>query len=206
MDTLYCINCEENVSVSNISSPECPKCWGDDFKEAEASTINNTANEGRVVESIEFIYQSNFEKIILVFFNHIQTIGRDSVGSEMLSKIMVNNRPVISRKHCEIEFKPDENSFFVQDLNSTNGTFVDEKEASTAILLKDQSILKLGREVFVASFIYGEQVNNEEDSAKISTNDEVKVAIPNVFYCPDCSSNYDNDGYCPECDVKLQKT
>ncbi|MFT6066461.1 MAG: hypothetical protein ACJAQX_002350 [Polaribacter sp.] len=205
MDTLYCINCEENVSVSNLSSPECSKCWGDDFKEAEPSTINDTANEDRAVESIEFIYQSSFEKIILDFSNNIQILGRDCAGSEILSKITENNRPVISRRHCKIEFKPDENRFFVQDLNSTNGTSVDEKEASIATLLKDQSILKLGREVFVVSFIYEEQAKSDANSAKLISEDEVTEAIPTVFYCSDCSSNYDNDGYCPDCDVKLQK-
>jgi hypothetical protein len=205
MDTLYCVNCEENVSVSNLSSPECSKCWGDDFREAKPSDINDTPNEDRVVQSIEFIYQSNFEKIILDFSNNIQILGRDCVGSEILSKIMVNNRPVISRRHCKIEFKPEENSFFVQDLNSTNGTSVDEKEASKAILLQDQSIVKLGREVFLVNFIYEEKAKSDESSVKIIAEDELAEAIAAVFYCPDCSSNYDNDGYCPDCDVKLQK-
>lgn len=205
MNILYCINCEENVNVSEASNPECPNCWGDDFKEAEVTDLDNDVNDERVVKSIELIYQSNFEKIKLDFSNNIQVLGRGFVGSEVLSKIMANNRPVISRKHCQIEFKPNENSFFVQDLNSTNGTFVDDKSALTEVLLKDQSVLKLGREIFVASFIYEEISKKENNSENTIIESEVIKEIPAAFYCPDCSSNYEDNGYCPDCDVKLQK-
>lgn len=205
MNSLYCINCEENVTVSEASIPECPNCWGDDFKEAEVTTVNNNLSDNRSVKSIELIYQSNFEKIKLDFSNNIQILGRRFVGSKVLSKIMVNNGPVISGKHCQIEFKANENSFFVQDLNSTNGTFVDDKNAKNEVLLEDQSVLKLGREIFVASFIYEEISKNVDDSEKVIIETEVIKEISAVFYCPDCSANYENDGYCSECDVKLRK-
>ncbi|WP_397447421.1 FHA domain-containing protein [Polaribacter sp. R77954] len=202
MEDLYCVNCEENVTISDISNPECPNCWGDDFKEAAPT---DTTVKG-AVKSIELIYQSNFEKIALDFLNPIQILGRGFEGSELLSEIKVNNRPVISKRHCQIEFRSNENSFYVLDLNSTNGTFVNGKKAVSEILLEDQNIIKLGREVFVASFVYEEiQDNSDNTEVEVMLNNSDTENIESGFYCPDCSTNYQNDGYCSECDVKLRK-
>lgn len=206
MNILYCINCEENISVSNVSSPECPKCWGNEFAKAEPSSLIDFSKAKRLVKSIELIYQSNFEKINLDFSNKMQILGREFSGSDVLSKIMNNNKPVISRKHCKIEFKTDENAFYVKDLNSTNGTFVDEKNCSSEVLLKDQSILKLGKELFVTRFLYEKVSKNNENSEPTITENELLNKIVSTFYCPDCSSIYEKDGYCLKCDVKLKKS
>ncbi len=48
---------------------------------------------------------------------------------------------IVSGKHCKIEFK--NNKFFIQDLNSSNHTYINDEEI-TKSELKDNDIIKLG--------------------------------------------------------------
>lgn len=81
-----------------------------------------------VVAGLEFLIASS--KII---------IGRPVPGIEPDIKI---NDPYVSRKHAQILFE--NGKFYIEDLGSTNGTFLNDKLITEKMELKDGDIIKLG--------------------------------------------------------------
>lgn len=75
------------------------------------------------------------------------TIGRSSKND------IVIKDPYISKRHASIE--KDRNEFFIEDLNSANGTFVNDEELLNPIRLEHGDSIKIGQ----ASFLFV----NEED-------------------------------------------
>ena len=66
-------------------------------------------------------------------------IGRPVPGVEPDVKV---NDPYVSRKHAQILFENDK--FYIEDLGSTNGTFLNDKLVTGKVVLKDGDIIKLG--------------------------------------------------------------
>jgi hypothetical protein len=75
------------------------------------------------------------------------TIGRDDVNS-----ICIKDR-FLSKFHARIIH--DENMYFLEDLNSANGTYLNDELIKDAIELKSGDIIKLGQLQFL--FIDGEE-------------------------------------------------
>ncbi|MGB9763476.1 MAG: FHA domain-containing protein [Minisyncoccia bacterium] len=74
-------------------------------------------------------------------------IGRDP----NLQCDLVLSDSTVSKEHCKI--KVDENNrVFIYDLASENGTFVNDKEISGPIELKDNDIIKIGKTKFMFKF------------------------------------------------------
>lgn len=67
------------------------------------------------------------------------------VGRNESNDIVIEN-PLISRFHAEF-FIDEENNIFLTDLNSTFGTFVNEKKILEPIKLNENDNLSFGREV-----------------------------------------------------------
>ena len=69
------------------------------------------------------------------------SIGRDPKGSVMLKDHKV------SRNHSEIYVR--DNHFYIKDLKSTNGTFVNGRKISRERLLKDSDHIKIGENLMI---------------------------------------------------------
>src|SRR6202043_1218647 len=61
--------------------------------------------------------------------------GRNRVGT------IVVNAPAVSREHAVIRRIQDK--FYIEDMKSRNGTFVNNKEVTTRTLLKDNDKIKI---------------------------------------------------------------
>jgi hypothetical protein len=74
-------------------------------------------------------------------------IGRDP----NLKCDLVLSDSTVSKEHCKI--KVDENNrVYIYDLASENGTFVNDKEVSGPVELKDNDIIKIGKTKFMFKF------------------------------------------------------
>ncbi|MGE4232700.1 MAG: diguanylate cyclase [Bacteriovoracia bacterium] len=66
------------------------------------------------------------------------------IGRDVTAEIMVNDQNV-SRKHAEI-FR-DGDQIKLKDNGSTNGTFVNDKKVSSAVVLKKEDMIKIGNTI-----------------------------------------------------------
>lgn len=69
-------------------------------------------------------------------FNHSVDIGREG-------KIKLNFDRFVSRRHAQIEVSG--NRVVLEDLKSTNGTFVDEQRLDGRIDLRNGQLFRIGR-------------------------------------------------------------
>ncbi len=69
--------------------------------------------------------------------------GRVSIGRDPSNQIVLDYDRTVSNRHCEIFVNG--NAFIIQDLHSSNGTFVDGKKVVDQAEISSGSILKLGR-------------------------------------------------------------
>lgn len=81
------------------------------------------------------------------FIGNDNTIGRDKSNS-----ISINDR-YMSKFHARVIY--DEGLYFLEDLNSANGTFLNDERIGDAIELKSQDIIKMGQIEFL--FVNGEK-------------------------------------------------
>lgn len=69
-------------------------------------------------------------------FNHTVDIGRDG-------KIQIPKDRFVSRRHAQIDVR--EPRVFLEDLGSTNGTFVDDQRVTGRVELQNGKIFRVGR-------------------------------------------------------------
>lgn len=81
------------------------------------------------------------------FIGENNTIGRDKSNS-----ISINDK-FMSKFHARIIY--DEGMYFLEDLNSANGTYLNNEKIGDAIELKSQDIIKMGQVQFL--FIDGDE-------------------------------------------------
>lgn len=74
--------------------------------------------------------------------------GRNIIGRSAKSDIVIPDEQVSSH-HADIVYRSDERRFILMDHHSTNGTFVNESEASPRVDLVDHDIVRLGRQKFL---------------------------------------------------------
>jgi len=82
------------------------------------------------------------EQTFRILINDVRTVGR-AIGADF-----VLDDPLVSRTHCRITELPN-GELEVQDLNSTNGTFVNGTRIQNARLTSGDS-LKIGRLELIA--------------------------------------------------------
>lgn len=66
------------------------------------------------------------------------------IGRELINDLIISD-PEISRKHARI-FKKN-NKLYLEDLNSTNGTFLSGKQVSKPVQLKNENLINLGKSI-----------------------------------------------------------
>jgi hypothetical protein len=69
------------------------------------------------------------------------TIGRDPLNEVVISDAEV------SRRHAQISLSPEENAHYIEDLGSTNGTFVNGRRVTTQTLIQHDDTIELGQAV-----------------------------------------------------------
>ena len=87
------------------------------------------------------------------------TIGRDADNDIQIENVAV------SRKHARIRKAP--NYYYIEDLNSTNGTFVNEKHVAKKVLYEDDEIT-IGKHTLLVCYKHH---HGKVGDAKISTVD-----------------------------------
>ncbi|MGB1251709.1 MAG: FHA domain-containing protein [Candidatus Promineifilaceae bacterium] len=73
------------------------------------------------------------------FDQEITIVGREAINDLML------NDPEVSRRHCR--FILDQNGYLIEDLGSTNGTFVNGQRVTAPITLYNGDTVELGKTV-----------------------------------------------------------
>jgi pSer/pThr/pTyr-binding forkhead associated (FHA) protein len=89
----------------------------------------------------ELLKQSNGEhEVYLVVNNHIFPIDKEviTIGRKLENDLIIKD-VLVSRKHAEIRFENDK--YHIYDLNSTGGTFLNQKKVAKSILYSGDVIL-----------------------------------------------------------------
>jgi len=207
MFRIICSNCLSEVTFNDKSNipAECPYCWA---KIDASSPVSEVAGEAGPAESLTLIYQSNQQKIIIPP-SGFTFIGRENTGAEVLDKILCNGKPVISRKHCSVEFK--DNKFLLKDEGSLNGTFYGVNKIScknNPMVIENNSMIFLGQEAFLANIKYKspliqtETPDPSKTTADASADNANKDNIKKRYRCKDCGTEFDSWSQdCPNCET-----
>ena len=102
----------------------------EEFKKALYECLSTSIEEGKKDQSRRIIEKKHSMKII--------TVGRE-VGND----IVISNDPFVGRHHLKL-FQDDAGVFFVRDLNSTNGTFVNGKRIAGEKGIDKNDIIRIG--------------------------------------------------------------
>lgn len=99
------------------------------------------------------------------------------IGKESSNDICFNSDPTVSRNHCQI-FVDDDGNKFLTDLNSTNGTFVNNNKISVPVMLSKFDIVRAGNSlVNWKEFL---KISNNESKVLDQTNSNFKESNTNI--------------------------
>jgi pSer/pThr/pTyr-binding forkhead associated (FHA) protein len=195
---IICPNCDkENIFQSRGNMPsECSFCF---TSFPSTITISEIADGSREITGLTIIYQINQQRLEISTL-HKTILGRENFGAAVFSKIFFNGKPVVSRKHCSIEFT--DGKFYLLDEGSLNGTFYSVNKISCKTspqVIEDKSIFYIGEEAFLA------QINFKEEAKKVEvvtpTKEEETKAIK-VYRCNESGCGYETQSFisvCPNC-------
>ncbi|MDY0202106.1 MAG: FHA domain-containing protein [Bacteroidales bacterium] len=196
---VICPNCKAENEFQNRSSvpSECTYCWEPIHEGIEI----DGEEDNREITGLTIIYQITQQRLNIPAADKV-ILGRDNFGANVFSQIHYNGKPVVSRKHCSIEFK--DGNFYLLDEGSLNGTFYGVNKLNCKEfpqLIEDKSIFYIGEEAFIAQINYKESTLNKED---LKTNqDELDTKVIKFYRCNDqnCSGYESPDTFdvCPIC-------
>lgn len=69
--------------------------------------------------------------------------GTFNIGRDLSAALSLSFDRFVSRHHAQVSFSG--NEYFLEDLNSTNGTFIDNNRIQGRIILENGQIVKIGR-------------------------------------------------------------
>lgn len=159
----------------------------------------SASRENGEVSGLVLIYQID-QRQITIDVSEKTILGRKSHGAEILSTIYFNDKPVISRQHCSIEFI--NGDFYLRDENSLNGTFYGIKKMScknSPQKIENDNILYLGEEPFIARII-----QKEPEAIVQSEAEAVNKGAENIvlYRCNECGlEKQEKLPMCPVCDT-----
>lgn len=195
---IICPNCDkENTFQSRGNTPsECSFCF---TSFPTSITITETADDGREIISLTIIYQINQQRLEISTMQKT-ILGRENFGANVFSKIFFNGKPVVSRKHCSIEFA--NGKFYLLDEDSLNGTFYGVNKIScksSPQVIEDKSIFYIGEEAFLAQINYQE---HKQEASSQSTREIINESKTIKQYrCRGCGNNFEEfSDDCPICD------
>ncbi len=107
--------------------------------------------------------------------NEPQQIGRSSESLPLSDQ-------TISRRHCELT--PDEGKWFILDLNSANGTYVNGIRVTDRRLLQPGDQIRTG----MSLFLFGEEPKHKDDSGiRVVSKDQMEVNVERIAASSDDS-------------------
>jgi hypothetical protein len=178
----------------SVSDAECTFCY-EVMPVVEPLSSTQKKNDSNTISSLTITYQFKDRKLEIPAVG--QTIlGRSHFGSILFSDILYNDDPVISRKHCSIEFK--NGIFYLKDEGSHNGTFygLNKINCENAQQIEDRGIFYLGREPFVATFNYT-VVQQTVQGQEMALEEKNEITS---YRCSTCGYEYEQySKTCPNC-------
>lgn len=131
MDAAMAVQPEQNQYIQPTR-----KKYYNEIKDNEATVLVSSEEKGYLIQ------KSSGREYSLENGSYV-------LGSGMQADISIANNSAVSRKHAEIG-KDENGSFYVRDLNSTNGTFVGGERLAPGMvhLLGDSARIKLANEEF----------------------------------------------------------
>src|SRR5581483_1201673 len=140
--TLTCFRC----GAPNPSTPLYCTTWGDDLSNRRASADVYTVN-GRPVLARLSIQTGPMAGRSYRFHQDVTTIGRTNGNDLVLSG------RTVSRRHARLWF--DSGRWYLEDLQSVNGTLVNNVRIYQRVALNDGDVINFGDEVVVFNVTYG---------------------------------------------------
>ena len=138
-----CMNCGYKNPVEEFI---CLKCMAD-ISTAEI-VEEKQATETKYEESnlsIEDEYKTSVELSEKLILKHekfsIEVFPGDVVGRHAKGKQYLKHYPTVSRIHAK--FYKEADGWYVEDLNSTNGTYANDKRITTKTKIENGDIIKL---------------------------------------------------------------
>ena len=181
---IICPNCEkENTfhSRGNIPS-ECSFCF---TEFPTTSTFSETADSVSEITGLTIIYQITQQRLEISTL-HKSILGRENFGASVFSEIFFNGKPVVSRKHCSIEFT--NGKFYLLDEGSLNGTFYGVNKIScknSPQVIEDKSIFYIGEEAFLTQINYKEQEQKADFKREAEHDENERVKS---YKCKKCGT------------------
>jgi len=179
MYRIICPQCSNpnNFETEQSRPEECCFCFTVFNQDIAVHEIPDQS-KGKLT-GLKLVYQQTSEFIEINGESNL--LGREHIGSQLLSNILVNQKQVISRKHCSINLQ--DGKYYLKDEGSTNGTFYGVSKIDClkeAQLIENNSILFLGREAFLAQHVYEEV---KESQAEIQAEKEEQTTKPVKYRC-----------------------
>lgn len=106
---------------------------------------------------------------------------RTLIGRESSCDIPVDESSV-SRVHAAID--ADQSGYYLQDLGSTNGTFVDDEFAKDRIRLKGGELIRLGNTIFKFMSSMDEEAHYHAVVHELMTKDSLTSAFNRSYFIP----------------------
>lgn len=153
-----------NESIQSVIDKSMQKNGGDryksceEFKEALLDSLSATIEEGTKDNSIG----SEVETEESISNMKIITVGRE-IGND----IVISDDSFVGRHHLQLS-KDDAGVFFVRDLNSTNGTFVNGQRIKGEIQIEEHDIIRIGNTTlpWISYFVESGETELEIDETK----------------------------------------
>ncbi|MBO0792439.1 MAG: FHA domain-containing protein, partial [Ktedonobacteraceae bacterium] len=141
--TLPCFRC----GASNPSTRlYCTSC-GDDLSNKRASYDRYLGPNGRPVLARLSVQNGPMAGRAYRFHQDVTTIGRTHGNDFIISGLTV------SRRHARLWF--DNGRWYLEDLQSVNGTMVNNIQLRQPVILNDGDVIKFGDEVVIFNVTYG---------------------------------------------------
>ena len=142
IDEFLCIECMSDISNTPIITEE------EKEPEIEQDKIKNEIPTNKVQSSIQeenIADKTIIEKRDSIILKHhdfvLEIYSGDIIGREEKGKEYLKNFPTVSRKHAR--FTKEFNGWYIEDLGSTNGTYVNQKRITEKTLIKSGDVISL---------------------------------------------------------------
>ena len=158
-------NISVNESIQSVIEKSMQKNGGDRYESCEefeealldslSATMEEETDKDKSIESeVETEESISNMKII-------------SVGREIGNDIVISDDSFVGRHHLQL-IKDDAGVFFVRDLNSTNGTFVNGQRIKGEIQIEEHDIIRIGNTTLPWISYFVESGETEIESGEIS--------------------------------------
>ncbi|TMC23233.1 MAG: FHA domain-containing protein [Chloroflexi bacterium] len=141
--TLTCFRCGAPNPSTRLYCTTC----GDDLSNKRAASDRFLGQNGRPVLALLSIRNGPMAGRAYRFHQDVTTIGRTNGNDLVISGLTV------SRRHARLWF--DQGRWYLEDLQSANGTMVNNMRITRPVALNDGDIVNFGDEVVVFNVTYG---------------------------------------------------